>query len=203
MPFADGFRFGEALHPGPVASIDPDSQPCGFRLAIGTANVAGLSNKVSAVMQLPPGVWSLTETHLTDPGSRSIRKAFAAQSKLTQRMIRLHFGAPAPSRTIDSSAGTWTGVCTVSDFPAQTLTSELEPDIFQCGRTLITSHHVGHVNVVVGTVYGVAQSPTFRDPLALTRTLLQSISDQVVDRCRGPRCIQGDFNVDAMQYFLR
>ena len=200
LPFADGFRFGEASHPGPVSpTASASSEPC-YRLAIGTANVAGLSNKVGMVMDLPPGIWSLTETHLTEPGFRFIRKAFAAHGKDSQRSIRLQFGAPAPSRTVDSQSGTWTGVCTVSDFPAQALTSELEPDIFQCGRTLISSHHVGHVNVVVGTVYGVAQSPTFRDPLSLTRTLLQSISEQVVDRCRGPRCIQGDFNVDVMQF---
>ena len=52
---------------------------------------------------------------------------------------------------------------------------------------------------MVGTVYGAAQSPSFRDPLGITQTLLRSLTDEVVDRCRGPRCIMGDFNCGLLQ----
>ena len=203
IPFADGFRFGEALHPGPChSSFDVGSHPFddGYRIALGTANVAGLSNKVSVVMDLPPGIWGLTETHLTAPGFRAVRKAFRAESKQHDRNLRLAFGAPAPSRSLGSVAGTWTGVCTVSDYPSQVLPVTLSDDVYHSARALISSHHVGHINLVVGTVYGVAQSPTYRDPLAATRSILQAVSHQIVDQCRGPRCILGDFNCDVMQF---
>ena len=198
LPFADGFRFGEATHPGPCDC--QGRMDSGISLAVGTANVAGLSNKVSVIMGLPPGLWGLTETHLTAPGFRNVQKAFRAESKQHGRNLRLVFGAPAPTRSIGSIAGTWTGVCTVSDFPAQRLPVTLPDDVYQSARALISSHHVGHINLAVGTVYGVAQSPSHRDPLAATRSILQAVSHQVVDQCRGPRCILGDFNCDVTQF---
>ena len=59
IPFADGFRFGEAMHPGPgQLACHPvgDAVDSGIRVALGAANVAGLSNKVSVSLDLPAGV---------------------------------------------------------------------------------------------------------------------------------------------------
>eukprot|EP00435_Cladocopium_sp_Y103_P054136 s1486_g17.t1 len=115
------------------------------------------------------------------------------------RSLRMVFGAPAPARSIESAAGTWTGVCALSDFPCSSVSVDWPDGVFQCGRTLISSHYVGSTHVVVGTIYGAAQSPTFRNPLEITQSLLRSLTDEVVHKCRGPRCIMGDFNCGLLQ----
>ena len=75
-----------------------------------------------------------------------MRKAFRAESREHGRRLRLTFGAPAPSRSVGSAAGTWTGVCVISDFPSQRLPASLPDDVYQSARALISSHHVGHTN---------------------------------------------------------
>lgn len=172
----------------------------GYRFVLGTANVAGLSNKVAVLESLPAGIWSLTETHLTAAGMDPIRIAIKQMGRAVGRSLRTLFGAPAPSRTVDSQAGSWTGVCTVSDFPCATVPVQWPDGVFTSGRALVTSHFVGGTHLVVGTVYGAAQSPSFRDPLAITQTLLRSVADEIVHNCRGPRCIMGDFNCNLMQF---
>ena len=46
---------------------------------------------------------------------------------------------------------------------------------------MISTHFVGSTPLVVGTVYGAAQSPTFRDPLGITQCLLRSLIEEVVN----------------------
>ena len=194
------FSFCGSLYPGPPeppCAVDFDS---GYRLAIGTANVAGLSNKVELLGSLPAGIWSLTETHLTAASMCPTQATIKQMGRAVGRSLRTVFGAPAPSRTVDSQAGTWTGVCTMSDFPCNSVTVGWPDGVFTSGRTLVSSHYVGSTHLVVGTVYGAAQSPSFRDPLGITQTLLRSLTDEVVDRCRGPRCIMGDFNCGLLQF---
>eukprot|EP00438_Fugacium_kawagutii_P008244 Skav226263 [mRNA] locus=scaffold2708:168741:173468:+ [translate_table: standard] len=122
------------------------------------------------------------------------------------RHVRSLFGAPAPSRTVDSQSGTWTGVATVSDYPCAVVPVDWSPGVFDCGRTLLSSHFVGPLHVVVGSLYGFAQSPSHRDPLGATRLLLQSLTHEL-SQCRGPRVLMGDFNCDLLQFpelvFLR
>lgn len=172
----------------------------GYRLAIGTVNVAGLANKVEILGDLPPGIWSLTETHLTEAGAGFVKMAAKQMGRAVGRSVRSLYGAPAPSRTVDSSAGTWTGVCVLSDFPCMPVGIDWLDGVFTSGRTLISSHFVGETPVVVGTLYGAAQSPSFRDPLGITQELLRSLTVEVVDKSRGPRCIMGDFNCDLIQF---
>lgn len=169
----NGFRYGEAPHPGPS---DVDASTLCF--TIGAANVAGLSNKIDTLACLPPGVWTLSETHLTDSGMRSARGSIRRMGRAVGRNTRCLFGAPAPPRTLDSHAGSWTGVAVLSDFPCATPSVDWPPGVFTSGRTLISSHFIGSLHLVVGSVYGVAQSPTFRDPLGATRLLLRSVVAQ-------------------------
>ena len=101
---------------------------------------------------------------------------------------------------MDSNAGTWTGVCAVSGFPCHAVDIPWPDGVYTSGRTLISTHFVGSTPLVVGTVYGAAQSPTFRDPLGITQCLLRSLIEEVVNHCRGPRCIMGDFNCSLMEF---
>ena len=188
------------MHPGPATCQEPLDFESGYKLVVGTVNVAGLSNKLEVLPSLPAGIWSLTETHLTAAGMDPVRSAMKQMGRAVGRTIRPVFGAPAPNRTVDSHAGTWTGVCAMSDVPCASVPVNWPDGVFSSGRTQISSHFIGGTHLVVGTVYGAAQSPTFRDPLGVTRTLLRTLTDEIVDNCRGPRCIAGDFNCDLMRF---
>ena len=202
---AYGFRIGEASHPGPC-SLDPvfveDEMVDGFRFRLGTANVAGLANKTPIVGSLDSGLWGLTETHLTYEGMKGVKSALKGFGLSQGRLLRPVFGAPAPARAVGSDAGSWTGVGLLADFPTQPLNVEWPPAVFETGRVLAATSFVGQTPILQAVVYGAAQSPTFRDPLGLTCELLTAVSDVVVDRGSGPRCIMGDFNCDLHQFPL-
>eukprot|EP00435_Cladocopium_sp_Y103_P046541 s344_g13.t1 len=169
---------------------------------MGTANVAGLSNKISVAGSLDSGIWGLTETHLTLEGTLAARSALKGCGYHQGRNLRLLTGAPAPARTVDSHAGTWTGVGLLSDFPCQVLDLSWPSLVYETGRVMAATTYVGQAPITQAVVYGPAQSPTFRDPLGITLELLTAVSDILVDRGSGPRCIMGDFNCDLMQYPL-
>lgn len=204
---ASGFRFGEATHPGPSCADDDLALTSGYSFALGTANVAGLSNKIDVIGLLPPGIWGLTETHLTQQAMKPTQMAIKQMGRAVGRHVRTIYGAPAPSRTVDSYAGTWTGVCTLSDFPCHAVDVPWPEGVFTSARTMISSHFVGGSHLILGTLYGVAQSPSYKDPLTLTRVMLQTLVDEVALSSRGPRCLMGDWNCDLMQFpemeFLR
>ena len=48
-------------------------------------------------------------------------------------------------------------------------------------------------------IYGAAKSPTFRDPVAITRQILQTITNEVVDGATGCRYVSGDFNLSLFE----
>ena len=106
------FRMGEATNPGPSTQ---------YEVAIGTINVAGLSNKVQELVTFPEGIWTITETQLTEQGQKATLGSMRMAAREQSRNLRCKFGHPAPSRVQDSEAGSWTGVCTLSDWPLQTM----------------------------------------------------------------------------------
>ena len=80
------------------------------------------------------------------------------------------------------------------------LTSWLNILVFETGRVQAVTTYVGQTPIVMAMVYGAAQGPSFRDPLAITEELLCHVTANVVDHGVGPRCIVGDFNCDLMQF---
>lgn len=99
---------GEAQNPGPFAAMDLDSEAGSHLVCIGTANVAGLSNKVELTSTLPSGLWGLTETQLTVGGQRRVRNTFRQYAADRHARLRVVLGAGAPARSLNSDAGTWT-----------------------------------------------------------------------------------------------
>ena len=116
------------------------------------------------------------------------------------RQLRALFGGPAPARALGSNAGSWIGVGLMTDFPSQPLAVDWPDGMFDTGRVMAATTYVGPTPVVVSVVYGAAQSPTFRNPLGITQELLMAVSEAVVDRGSGPRCIMGDFNCNLLQF---
>eukprot|EP00438_Fugacium_kawagutii_P022674 Skav224898 [mRNA] locus=scaffold1112:405811:407437:+ [translate_table: standard] len=162
-------------------------------------NVAGLSNKIELASTLPYGLWGLTETQLTEGGQRRAKSAMRQCASLERPAPRMVFGAGAPSRTVNSDAGTWTGVGFLSDFPIHSLPVCWPGTEYDCGRVMVSSACVGATQLISAVIYGFAQSPSHTDPLGKSQLLLRAVTEEVVMRARGPRCIMGDFNSGVME----
>ena len=97
---ARGFRAGEAAHPGPA------------HFTLGAFNPTGLGTKQGVVAQLPPGVYAVSETHLSTRGVNDFRMGL----RLSNSSFSLLHGFPAPLRAHSSVIGSYTGVGFVSSF---------------------------------------------------------------------------------------
>ena len=187
LDFAMGYRVGEASNPGP----SEDS----WCLSMGCANTSGLSRRADQILELNPGLWCFSETQLSEVGFKSFRAEIRQRSLHSGRDLRLLAGAPVPNRSLNSDAGGWSGVATVSDFPLRKLELPWKDFEYVSARVMATSCHIGHHKVDGVVVYGAAQSPTFQNPTKITKDLLDSITSSLVLGGQGPRYVAGDYNV--------
>ena len=194
---AFAMRVGEASNPGPPNTDVADDENCLF--VLGTANVAGLSNKIDEFLNLPAGLWGLTETHLTHAGISTAKKAIGAGARRDHRLVRALPGASVAPRVQDSVSGTWSGVMWCSDFPSRRLNVPWRGGEFDSGRVVMTASFVQQHQITGATIYGAAQGPTFQDPLKITGDILSTITEELVNGMRGPRYILGDLNVKIDQ----
>ena len=194
---ASGLRFGEARHPGPADALHPPFElpPVeAHHLRVGCSNPCGFRGKEQVALSLGAGIWHFSETHLTESSqiasSRSIR-SLASQSN---RHIRAHFGAPVGLRPNSTVAGTWSGVCVLSDFPSQRLQIPWRDGAYDSGRALLTRHFVGETSIQMGTIYGFPTSPTWPRHKELNQALFRSFTTELVVGSSGIRVILGDMN---------
>ena len=111
-------RFGEAAHPGPVFTI-------------GTFNPTGLGAKHGVVAQLEPGVYAVTETHLTHRGLQGFRLGL----KLGGAHFSFRHGHAVQPRARSPSTGAYQGVSFLSSFPARVVAqSWWPPEIYETSR---------------------------------------------------------------------
>ena len=80
-----GYRFGEALHPGPF-----------HNLVIGCTNPSGLRSKEALAVSQGPGIWTYSETQLS-----AVTQIFCSQSVeiscyCRQQMVADLFWCPGP-----------------------------------------------------------------------------------------------------------
>ena len=186
-------RVGEARHPG------PDSEEA-FEFLIGTANVAGLLHRADLVVQQPAGLWAYTETQLSLAGQRQFRSALRYESQRVHRDAFFVPGAPVPTRSATSDAGTWSGVAVVSSAPTKEIRIAWPGAEYVSGRVVITSTWLQSLPIVGGTVYGLAQSPTHRHPIRSTSAILDQVAEHIVERLVGPRFLCGDWNADLSDF---
>ena len=177
------FRWGEALNPGPTETVH-----------LGTSNPSGLRSKELIALGLGPGLWFFTETQLSTVTQRSVQRALQHGARQAHRHVRITKGAPAPLRRNSEWAGAWTGVLSMSDFPAREIRLTWPDMEYSTGRILVTEHHIGTLPITAATIYGYAQGPTYPSALALTDGILRTITKEVVLGRGGPRVIVGDFN---------
>ena len=66
LAFFLSFHWGEACHPGPVRQSG--------RFQVGAINPTGLNGKASVLSTIHPGIWGISETHLSAQGLRQFRQ---------------------------------------------------------------------------------------------------------------------------------
>ena len=174
-------RIGEASNPGPV-------------LKIGTTNTAGIRRKESHLLTLGPGIWCASETHLTSVTQRSSDVAFRMLAHNLNRSPKILYGAPVAPRANSEWAGTWSGVLTLSDVPARSLSLPWPSEVWSTGRVQASRHFVDHLPFTIANVYGYAVGPTWPKAHSLTQTLLNTVTEEIVLGCSGPRLVCGDLN---------
>ena len=187
-------RVGEASHPGPNHSDGPLSS-CS-NLVIGCSNPSGLRGKESLLVDMGPGIWSLSETQLSTVTQQSSIKKLRYEARALNRNVRIHCGAPAALRSTSNWAGAYTGVMQLGDCPSTSVSIQWPLGVFETGRVQIVQHLLGHIPVTVGNLYGYPQSPLWPDARQRTDNLLEAFTSELVIGRSGLRVICGDFNHD-------
>ncbi|CAE7940377.1 unnamed protein product, partial [Symbiodinium necroappetens] len=154
-------RVGEASHPGPCYSDSPLSSSS--NLLIGCSNPSGLRGKESLLLDMGPGIWSLSETQLSAVTQQSSTKKLRYEASALNRNVRIHCGAPAALRCTSTWAGAYTGVMQLGDCPSTTVSIQWPAGVYETGRVQIVQHLLGHIPVIVGNIYGYPQSPLWPD----------------------------------------
>lgn len=171
------FRFGEATNPGPI---------------FGSVNPTGLLGKAAIVHQLPFGVYSICESHLTAAGLCQFRKELAAQGN--QMRYFSSSNAPLIRSAVGVIGGKSTGVGFLSNYPGRNLPTQWEHDVLQEARTHVSAFFVENVWVKCGVCYGYARHPTTLATRSKTDDLLAKVVQRIVFECTGPRIVMGDWN---------
>ena len=193
-------RIGEADNPGPVdqfENLEMDSYAPATTsfVRIGCSNACGLRGKESLALQLGSGIWCLSETHLTLAAQRSVSSTFSQFGQRLNRRVRTHFGAPVAFRSNSTTAGTWSGVGVISDFPSREVMLAMQHGERSSGRLVVTRHLVHQLPVMVASCYGFPQGPTWPDSRNLIKQLLASLTCQfaqpMVLYCR--KCSEMDY----------
>lgn len=176
-------RVGEASNPGPSTFV------------VGAINPTGLLGKVEHIAALPPGVYGVSETHLSSLGVSQFRR------ELQSHRVPAKFLSSQPAPLIRSSMGVIGGKCTgvgfVSHHPGRNLPVNWPESLHQEARTHVASFCINGVWIKMGVVYGYAHRPTNVATQTKTDQLLSLAVDRVVHECSGPRIIMGDWNQPA------
>ena len=182
-------RVGEAKVPGPAsssASQDP------VQWTLGVVNPTGLQGKEESTLDLEPGLWAVSETHLTELGIHRFRKGLLRVKSPFSSFVP---GAPLPNRPHSQHVGTFSGVGLLASFPSRALPQCWGEDPVSTGRIQATASLV-HGQWVQGAVlYGYTPGPVFRKAALMTDQLLELAEDRIVFNNCGPRFVAGDFNL--------
>lgn len=195
------FRIGEAAVPGPVEQ-QPDSfmDPPTWTLpgipdfCLGLFNPSGISNKLHMLDYMPQGWWHVAETQASKYQQCAFQGYLRSLSFRSGRNLRSSLGAPAALRPGSSYAGSWTGVLTFGDCPLRAVPCVWPRGEFDCGRVLLTTANIHGLELFAATVYLPPKGPTYPNAVALSESLLEPITAELVLGREGPRAILGDMN---------
>lgn len=132
-------RVGEAANPGPWG--------------LGSVNPTGLASKAEYFSDFLPGVYAISETHLTNSGIARFR----GELKASKSKFELKHGPPAPSKSAvwTSTGGKHTGVAFLSSFPGRSVMGTWDSSIVESARAYAAHFLVQQTWVTGGVVYGL------------------------------------------------
>ena len=184
-PFGKGcFRWGEARHPGPEEAI----------FAISFSNPSGIWGKESHVLDLPPGILTFAETHLSSvtlPKTISHLRSNAARS---HRRLRVLPSVPVSLRPNSQSAGVWSGILHLSDLGCHSVSFPWPGGEFQLGRVQTSKFFMQNKAILGCTAYGWPTSPSWPHAKKATASLLQQITENFIVGTHGLRFLSADIN---------
>jgi len=187
--YSERCRLGEASVPGPA---DPDHADQPSPWAIGAINPTGVAGKAVLFADLPPGIYALSETHLTTRG----RSRFMQEVKYAKLSMRLTTGHDAPYKKegLRAIGGKHTGVGFLSTYPVRSILSGWDPELYRTSRLHAATFQV-HQTCIAGAVcYGYAHAADSKQTQEQTDRLLQQLTHQIVLGFPGPAFVAGDFN---------
>ena len=174
-------RIGEAANPGP-------SQ----QWTLGSVNPTGLSGKAEQFNDLNGGIFAVSETHLTIPGSHRFKQELCG----VRSKFKLCGGYPAPYKSSGAQCvgGKHTGVGFLASVPFRSVFSGWNSSIYQTSRIHAASFMIGQTWVTGAVVYGYAWNHASIEVRANTNELIQEASRIVASDLPGLKFIAGDFN---------
>ena len=172
-------RVGEASNPGPPFTV-------------GAINPTGLLGKADHIAALPPGIYGVSETHLSSLGAGQFRR------ELQSHRVPAKFVSSQPAPLIRSAVGVIggksTGVGFITHHPGRNLPVQWQDAIQREARTQVAGFCIHGVWIKIGILYGYAHRPTNLATQSRTDHLLSLVVDRIANECTGPRIIMGDWN---------
>ena len=167
----------EATNPGPWS--------------LGAANPTGLASKAEHFVDFHPGVYAISETHLTNSGIARFR----GELLTSKAPFQLKHGPPAPTKSDawTSTGGKHTGVGFLSSFPGRSVMGTWDSSIVESARAYAAHFLVQQSWVTGGVVYGAANLSQSKVVQEYTNSLLEEVAKFVLTQ-PGPKFIAGDFN---------
>ena len=182
-------RVGEAKTPGPFAAEPSPSW------ALGTCNPSGLLGKSVLLSGINADIVAASETHLTVVSRSMLQTSLRSHSQYSAVVT----GAPMAPRTVDSNAGTYSGVAVVAKVPTRALCAAWPADLYETGRVQIVGSLVHNVWITGAVMYGYPQGKVHHNALERTISMLDFLVDHMTKVATGPRYLCGDWNFEPSQ----
>ena len=186
FPFHSGcHRWGEARHPGPEGNTS---------FSISFSNPSGVAGKELHLLDLPPGILTFAETHLSAVSQPKALRTIRSHAAHLDRRLRVLPGASVPLRPHSLTAGVWAGMLHLADTGCHLLTLPWPDGEPQLGRVITSKFFVGNSAVVGCTVYGWPTSPSWPRAKLMTASMLNQVTENMILNSHGMRFVSGDFN---------
>ena len=177
-----GFRYGEALHPGP---------PCNPRhIRVAVANPTALHRKEHAVAQIGADLVCLSETSAIE------RVQLQCARNFRQLGFQIFFGAAVPPHSVEDvpdsyMRGAAGGVAIATTLPARRSPESFPPSLYHTSRVTECFVRFGPLEVRVISVYGLPESHA--DSREVNNYLLAAVLQRITANAI-PTLVAGDFN---------
>lgn len=181
-----GFRFGEAVVPGPDHAETGDCPSW----SLSVCNPSGLQGKTHVLATTGSDIVCISETHLTARARDMLAATFRSKKAHYSHLVA---GAPVAARSDASDAGYYSGVAIAACHPCRAMQIPWPPDLYESNRVQFATTWCHSMWVSGAVVYGYPEGKYHANALERTDTILSFVSSCLFDM-QGPRFAAGDWN---------